>query len=40
VEVFGDLKEGDMVASQASEELLNQSQVTPEPAPQDTIKAQ
>jgi RND family efflux transporter MFP subunit len=29
VEVFGNLKEGDSVAKAASEELLNQSQVTP-----------
>jgi len=29
VEVFGDLKEGDVVAEEGSEELTNQSRVTP-----------
>lgn len=29
VEVFGDLKEGDLVAQKASEELQNESRVTP-----------
>src|SRR5262249_43817048 len=31
VEVFGDIQEGDVVAKQGSEELQNQSRVTPQP---------